>query len=138
MGILRFPRLRTLRRRDHDDWCIYTFGKALGKSEEELAPYAKAALNYRNLFDPAYGLMAGRKADGEFARPFSPLKWGGDFTEGNSLHYTWSVFHDPDGLVELMGGEEGFTAKLDSISSTCSTSTTGEGSPGRPSSASGK
>ncbi|MBQ1699656.1 MAG: GH92 family glycosyl hydrolase [Bacteroidales bacterium] len=99
----------------YDDWCIYTFGKALGKSEEELAPYAKAALNYRNLFDPAYGLMAGRKADGEFARPFSPLKWGGDFTEGNSLHYTWSVFHDPDGLIELMGGEEGFTAKLDSI-----------------------
>ena len=99
----------------YDDWCIYRFGKALGKSEEELAPYAKAALNYKNLFDADYGLMAGKKADGTFSRPFSPLKWGGDFTEGNSLHYTWSVFHDPQGLIDLMGGEEAFAAKLDSI-----------------------
>ncbi len=99
----------------YDDWCIYRFGKALGKSEEELAPYAEAALNYRNLFDADYGLMAGKKADGTFSRPFSPLKWGGDFTEGNSLHYTWSVFHDPQGLIDLMGGEEAFASKLDSI-----------------------
>ena len=99
----------------YDDWCIYSFGKALGKSEEELAPYAKAALNYRNLFDPEYSLMVGRKLDGSFDRPFSPLKWGGDFTEGNSLHYTWSVFHDPAGLIGLMGGDENFTAMLDSI-----------------------
>lgn len=99
----------------YDDWCIYSFGKALGKSEEELAPYAKAALNYRNLFDKEYNLMAGRRRDGSFARPFSPLKWGGDFTEGNSLHYTWSVFHDPAGLIALMGGEQGFVSMLDSI-----------------------
>ncbi|MBP5217727.1 MAG: GH92 family glycosyl hydrolase [Bacteroidales bacterium] len=99
----------------YDDWCIYSFGKALGKSEEELAPYAEAALNYRNLFDPEYKLMVGKKLDGSFARPFSPLKWGGDFTEGNSLHYTWSVFHDPAGLIGLMGGDDAFVSMLDSI-----------------------
>ena len=99
----------------YDDWCIYSFGKALGKSEEELAPYAKAALNYRNLFDPEHNLMVGKNRDGSFARPFSPLKWGGDFTEGNSLHYTWSVFHDPAGLISLMGGDDAFVAMLDSI-----------------------
>ena len=99
----------------YDDWCIYQFGKALGKGEEELAPYARAALNYRNLFDPEYGLMVGKKLDGSFNRPFSPLKWGGDFTEGNSLHYTWSVFHDPAGLMGLMGGDRPFAAMLDSI-----------------------
>jgi predicted alpha-1,2-mannosidase len=99
----------------YDDWCIYSFGKALGKSEEELAPYAEAALNYRNLFDPEYNLMVGKNRDGSFARPFSPLKWGGDFTEGNSLHYTWSVFHDPAGLIDLMGGDDAFVAMLDSI-----------------------
>lgn len=99
----------------YDDWCIYTLGKALGKSEEELAPYAKAAMNYRNLFDPENNLMVGRNLDGSFSRPFSPLKWGGDFTEGNSLHYTWSVFHDPQGLIDLMGGDEGFNAMMDTV-----------------------
>ena len=99
----------------YDDWSIYTFGKALGKSEEELAPYAKAALNYRNLYDPEYKLMVGKNLDGTFERPFSPLKWGGNFTEGNSLHYTWSVFHDPQGLIDLMGGDEEYVAMLDSV-----------------------
>ena len=99
----------------YDDWSIYTFGKALGKSEEELAPYAKAAMNYRNLYDPEYKLMVGKNLDGSFERPFSPLKWGGNFTEGNSLHYTWSVFHDPQGLIDLMGGDDEYVAMLDSI-----------------------
>ena len=99
----------------YDDWCIYTFGKALGKSEEELAPYAKAAMNYRNLYDPEYKLMVGKNLDGTFERPFSPLKWGGNFTEGNSLHYTWSVFHDPQGLIGLMGGDDEYVSMLDSI-----------------------
>lgn len=99
----------------YDDWCIYTLGKALGKSEEEIAPYAKAALNYKNLYNPEYKLMVGKNEDGTFSEPFSPLKWGGDFTEGNSLHYTWSVFHDPAGLIELMGGKENFNEMLDSV-----------------------
>ena len=99
----------------YDDWCIYSFGKALGKSEEELAPYAKAAMNYKNLYDPEYKLMVGKNLDGTFERPFSPLKWGGNFTEGNSLHYSWSVFHDPQGLIDLMGGDEEYVAMLDSV-----------------------
>ena len=99
----------------YDDWCIYRLGEALGRPEAELAPYKTAAQNYRNLFDPDYGLMNGRRADGSFHRPFNPLKWGGDFTEGNSLHYTWSVFHDIPGLMELMGGPEAFSARLDSV-----------------------
>ena len=40
---------------------------------------------------------------------------GGDFTEGNALHYTWSVFHDPAGLMALMGGEDAFNANLDKV-----------------------
>ena len=99
----------------YDDWCIWQFGKALGKEEEVLKPYRKAASNYKNLFDKEFSLMNGRKADGEFRRPFSPLAWGGDFTEGNSLHYTWSVFHDVDGLIDLMGGDEAFDKMLDTV-----------------------
>lgn len=99
----------------YDDWCIWQLGLSLGKSEEELAPYKAAALNYKNLYDAEYQLMNGRGRDGAFRRPFSPLKWGGDFTEGNSLHYTWSVFHDVDGLVSLMGGPDAFAAQLDTV-----------------------
>lgn len=99
----------------YDDWCIWQLGLALGKSEEELARYKKNALNYKNLYDAENGLMNGRRENGEFRRPFSPLKWGGDFTEGNSLHYTWSVFHDVDGLIDLMGGEDKFAAALDNV-----------------------
>ena len=99
----------------YDDWCIYTLGKALGKSDEELEPYRQHAMNYRNLYSAEDHLMRGRNEDGTFQTPFSPLKWGGDFTEGNSLHYTWSVFHDPAGLMELMGGEENFCANLDEV-----------------------
>lgn len=99
----------------YDDWCIWQLGLSLGKSEEELAPYKAAALNYKNLYDAEYQLMNGRGQDGAFRRPFSPLKWGGDFTEGNSLHYTWSVFHDVDGLVSLMGGPDAFAAQLDTV-----------------------
>lgn len=99
----------------YDDWCIYQLGKSLGKSESELEIYARRAMNYQNLFDKEYSLMRGRNADGSFAEPFSPLKWGDAFTEGNAWHYTWSVFHDPEGLKQLMGGEKCFVAMLDSV-----------------------
>lgn len=99
----------------YDDWCIYQLGKSLGKGKKELAPFKKRAMNYKNLFDPEHKLMRGRNQNGEFQSPFNPLKWGDAFTEGNSWHYTWSVFHDPQGLIDLMGGDDGFTAMLDSV-----------------------
>ena len=99
----------------YDDWCIAQVGRQLGRPESEWAPYERSAQNYRKLFDPTTRLMRGRKANGEWQAPFNPLKWGGDFTEGNAWHYTWSVFHDPQGLIELMGGNEAFCAMLDSV-----------------------
>ncbi len=99
----------------YDDWCIYRLGKALGKPESEIAVYAQRALNYRNVFDAETKLMRGRLKDGQFQSPFSPLKWGDAFTEGNSWHYTWSVFHDPQGLIDLMGGKDVFCQMLDSV-----------------------
>ena len=99
----------------YDDWCIYQLGKAMGKPEKEIEVYAKRSQNYRNLFNKKYNLMVGKKENGEFSEPFSPFKWGGDFTEGNSLHYTWSVFHDPQGLIDLMGGKNTFNLMLDTV-----------------------
>ena len=99
----------------YDDWCIYRLGKALGKPESEIGIYAERAMNYRNVFDTETKLMRGRLSDGTFQAPFSPLKWGDAFTEGNSWHYTWSVFHDPQGLIDLMGGKQTFCQMLDSV-----------------------
>ena len=99
----------------YDDFAIYQLAKALNRPQEELDLYAKRCQNYRNLFDPSTGLMRGKNADGQFQTPFNPFKWGDAFTEGNSWHYTWSVFHDIQGLIDLMGGKEQFVAKLDSV-----------------------
>lgn len=99
----------------YNDWCIYKLAKELKRPKKEINLFAKRALNYKNLFDKETLLMRGRNLNGEFATPFSPLKWGDAFTEGNSWHYTWSVFHDPQGLIELMGGNDKFIAMLDSV-----------------------
>ncbi len=98
----------------YDDWCIAQAARMLGKTDDA-AMLEKASANYKNLFDPATRLMRGRNADGTFQSPFNPYKWGDAFTEGNSWHYTWSVFHDPKGLAGLMGGEAGFGRMLDSV-----------------------
>lgn len=99
----------------YDDWTIYRLAKALGRPLAEQEKYMKRALNYRNLFDKQHNLMRGKNEDGKFQSPFSPLKWGDAFTEGNSWHYTWSVFHDPQGLINLMGGKKTFNSMMDSV-----------------------
>ena len=99
----------------YDDFTIYQLGKALGKPKSEIEIYAQRSLNYKKLFDPETGLMRGRKRDGSFQTPFNPFKWGDAFTEGNSWHYSWSVFHDVAGLADLMGGRKAFVDKLDMV-----------------------
>ncbi len=99
----------------YNDWCIYQIAKDLGRPKKELDLYAKRAMNYKNLFDKETKLMRGKNKDGKFMAPFFPLKWGDAFTEGNSWHYTWSVFHDPQGLIDLMGGRKEFITMLDSV-----------------------
>lgn len=99
----------------YNDWTIYQLGKALGKPESEIGIYAQRAMNYKNLFNPKNNLMSGRQSDGSFLSSFDPVAWSRDFTEGNSWHYSWSVFHDPQGLIDLMGGREMFNTMLDSV-----------------------
>ena len=99
----------------YDDWCIYQLAKALNRPKKKIELFAKRAMNYRNVFDKESKLMRGRNENGQFQSPFSPLKWGDAFTEGNSWHYSWSVFHDPQGLIDLMGGKKMFITMLDSV-----------------------
>ena len=99
----------------YNDWCILQLARKMGRPEDELRKWEARSGNWRNVFDPSHNLMRGRNADGTFQEPFSPYKWGGAFTEGNAWHYTWSVFHDVDGLIEAMGGKDSFAGMLDSV-----------------------
>lgn len=99
----------------YDDWCIAQMARKLNRPQEEIEMYEKRAMNYKNVFDKDSKLMRGCNADGTFQSPFNPYKWGDAFTEGNSWHYTWSVFHDIQGLIDLMGGNKIFTTMLDSV-----------------------
>jgi predicted alpha-1,2-mannosidase len=99
----------------YDDFAIWKLAVALKRPAAEIETYAKRCQNYRNLFDQETKLMRGKNEDGKFQAPFNPKKWGDAFTEGNSWHYTWSVFHDIQGLQDLMGGREMFVRMLDSV-----------------------
>ena len=99
----------------YNDWCILQIAKKLNRPEAEIKKWSERALNYKNVYDKSSKLMRGRNKDGSFQSPFSPYKWGDAFTEGNAWHYTWSVFHDVQGLINLMGGEKEFTEMLDSV-----------------------
>lgn len=99
----------------YDDFAIYQLAKALNRPKDEIELYRERSFNYKHLFDQETGLMRGKNEDGSFQVPFSPFKWGDAFTEGNSWHYTWSVFQDVEGLAQLMGGHDKFVQKLDSV-----------------------
>ena len=99
----------------YNDWCILQIAKKLGRPADEIEKWESRSHNWKNVFDPSHKLMRGRNLDGSFQEPFSPYKWGGVFTEGNAWHYTWSVFHDIEDLMEAMGGREEFVRMLDSV-----------------------
>lgn len=99
----------------YDDYAIYVLGKKLGKPATEIDIYKERAMNYKKLFHPVNLLMAPKNSDGTFTPNFNPYSWGGPFTEGNSWHYSWSVFQDIEGLKNMMGGNEMFVRMLDSV-----------------------
>ncbi len=101
----------------YDDWCIAQMAKDLGKNED-YEYFMKRAGAYKNVFDKSSGFMRGRKVDGSWVTPFDPTyssHGGYDFVEANAWQYTWFVPHDVQGLVDIMGRTEQFTAKLDSL-----------------------
>jgi predicted alpha-1,2-mannosidase len=99
----------------YDDFCVLKVGEAMGKDPKILDVFRKRSLNYKNVFNKKYNLMSNRDSKGIFDPNFNPIAWGHGFTEGNSWHYTWSVFHDPKGLAKLMGGDKPFINMLDSV-----------------------
>lgn len=99
----------------YNDYCVLKLGEYMKKDKKTLDVFAKRSLNYKNIFHPYNKLMAGKDSKGSYRKDFNPFAWGGDFTEGNSWHYTWSALHDPVGLAQLMGGKKQMATMLDSV-----------------------
>ncbi|MCF0175754.1 MAG: glycoside hydrolase family 92 protein [Bacteroidales bacterium] len=101
----------------YDDFCGYNLAKMAG-NEFYQRIFGQSMYNYRNVFDKATGFMRGRRADGSWSEPFNPVEWGGPYVEGDAWHWTWSVFHDVQGLIDLFGSDKAFTDKLDAVFTT--------------------
>ncbi|MGO1244726.1 MAG: GH92 family glycosyl hydrolase [Sphingobacterium sp.] len=99
----------------YNDWCIYQYGKSIDRPSAETAIYAKRAMNYKNLFDAQTKLMRPKDSEGNFIADFDPSAWSRAYTEGNAWHWSFCVFHDPQGLIDMMGGNKAFTAMLDTV-----------------------
>ncbi len=98
----------------YDDFCLSQFARALGK-EADATMFHDHSKNYRNIFDQSTGFMRGRNSNGQWVTPFDPIAWGGPYTEGDAWQWLWSVQGDVPGLIQLLGGKEGFIHKLDAL-----------------------
>jgi len=108
----------------YDDFCGYQLAKLTGHRFYQYI-FGRTMYNYKNVYDSSTGFMRGRRLDGSWVEGFDPYKWGGPYTEGNAWHWQWSVFHDVQGLIDLMGGEARFIARLDSVFSAPASVNTG-------------
>lgn len=98
----------------YDDYCAWTLAKMTG-NKFYMDIFGRQMYNYKNVYDPSTRFMRGKNSEGQWTSKFDPMEWGGPYTEGNAWHYHWSVFQDINGLINLMGGQQNFTAKLDSV-----------------------
>lgn len=118
LGYVPYPKYRESTAKTleyaYDDFCGYQLAKMTG-NQHYMDVFQKPMYNYRNVYDASTRFMRGKGLDGQWTANFDPIEWGGPFTEGNAWHYQWSVFQDTKGLIKLMGGDQNFTAKLDSV-----------------------
>ncbi|MEO6917107.1 MAG: GH92 family glycosyl hydrolase [Chitinophagaceae bacterium] len=128
LGYVPYPKYREATAKTleyaYDDFCGYQLASLTGNNfYKEI--FRRQMYNYRNVYDSVTGFMRGRQINGAWTPNFDPVEWGGPFTEGNAWHWEWSVFHDIQGLINLLGGEAKFNAKLDSVFSIPNTVKTG-------------
>jgi predicted alpha-1,2-mannosidase len=95
-----------------DDWCVAAIARYLGRNDDA-ERFERRSLFYRNLFDAESGFFRPKNTEGRLVEPFNPLAYDTPyFIEGNAWQYMWFVPHDPQGLIDLLGGTKGFIAKL--------------------------
>ena len=97
----------------YDDYCIARMAETMGR-DSIAGTFHKRAENWRNQYNPNTTFMQPRDSKGEFQPHFNPDEYTQHICESNAWHYMWSVQHDIEGLMELMGREV-FEHKLDSM-----------------------
>jgi hypothetical protein len=97
----------------YDDWTIAAMAKAMGK-EEDASYFMRRAQNYKNVFDPETEFMRGRFRNTWFG-PFDPFEVNFNYTEANAWQYSLYVPQDISGIIELLGGKQGFKNHLDEL-----------------------
>ena len=99
----------------YDDWAIAQAAKKLNRNDI-YSEFIKRSENWRNVYDSSSGFTRPKLSSGKFGEKFDPLKTEGQgFIEGNSWNYSLYVPHDPEGMIEAMGGKTKFTARLDEL-----------------------
>ncbi len=98
----------------HADFCMAEVAALTGRSAAE-ARFRDRAQSYRNQWNPDEGFMQPRRRDGSWVEPFDPADTSdfNGFVEASSWIFSFFVPHDVHGLIELMGGEDAFIARLD-------------------------
>ena len=118
LGYVPYPKYREATAKTleyaYDDFCGYQLAKITGNHFYENV-FKQQMYNYKNVYDVSIGFMRGRDTNGVWTPNFDPIEWGGPFTEGNAWHWVWSVFQDIQGLINLLGGDKNFIAKLDAV-----------------------
>ena len=101
----------------YNDWCIAQIAKEVGDTAG-VALYENFAKAYKIYYDPEVGYMRGKDSEGKWRTPFDPARSthrSDDYCEGNAWQWSWFVPHDPEGLMELVGGKDVFLSKLDAL-----------------------
>lgn len=98
----------------YGDFCIAQVARAVGMHEDATMFEARSK-NWKNAFDRGTGFMRGKLADGSWLEPFEQHMWGGAYVEGGPWQYRFNVLHDPEGLMEAMGGKAVFLDRLEQM-----------------------
>ena len=77
--------------------------------------FYKRSQNYKNVYNPATSFMQPRDDKGVFIKDFKADDYTPHICESNGWQYFWSVQHDINGLIDLVGGKNRFAEKLDSM-----------------------
>jgi predicted alpha-1,2-mannosidase len=97
----------------HDDFALANLAGALGHTADHDALLARRE-GWRKLYDPSVGFLRAKNADGTFpTTEFDPLAMSHDYAEANAWHSLWMAgAHDPEGLSQILGGNDAAVAKL--------------------------
>ncbi len=98
----------------YDDYCIARMAQQMNWNDTIVRKFYERSSYYQNLWNPEVKFFTARKF-GKWISPFDPFEVNANYTEANAWQYLFAVAQDIPGLINLMGGNENFEHKLDSL-----------------------